>query len=320
MSKVIMTETKIKSIVSNIIEKINNDNFILENNNNKLNNIITKEIKLACNSEKLIYEGIGYDNYTHEVWYTDSEDSVDTSLITNPTKDETIISGVNVYSIFQRKNTPDANKFDNQDGNPLLYAFKEEKKWHFKSNKDKQKFIQLFEQIVDKFLQMYQTDITIVMPTGSHLNNMIAQTILNKDNNAHIINDLLRKLTIEEVWESIEAIDSPFRKKFGRTRNDWENACKDIQNAFVKMQRERNGKFTYHMLPTNKPYREYITQTLSCDEYSRGKYANEIYGHNILLLDDSISRGASIKNACDILNTFQPKSITVLTMFSKKKI
>ena len=103
MSKVIMTETKIKSIVSNIIEKINNDNFILENNNNKLNNIVIKEIKLACNSEKLIYEGIGYDNYTHEVWYTDSEDSVDTSLITNPTKDETIISGVNVYSIFQRK-------------------------------------------------------------------------------------------------------------------------------------------------------------------------------------------------------------------------
>ena len=103
MSKVIMTETKIKSIVSNIIEKINNDNFILENNNNKLNNIVIKEIKLACNSEKLIYEGIGYDNYTHEVWYTDSEDSVDTSLITNPTTDETIISGVNVYSIFQRK-------------------------------------------------------------------------------------------------------------------------------------------------------------------------------------------------------------------------
>ena len=87
----------------------------------------------------------------------------------------------------------------------------------------------------------------------------------------------------------------------------------------TKMKQLRNGKFTYHFLPINKPYREYITKSLACDEFSRGKYAKEIYQHNILLLDDSISRGQTIKNACDILNSFQPKSITVLTMFSKRK-
>ena len=93
----------------------------------------------------------------------------------------------------------------------------------------------------------------------------------------------------------------------------------DMKIAFEKMNKQRNGNFTYHLLPSNDEYRKYITKTLSCDEYSRGRYANEIYDHNILLLDDSISEGASIKNACDILMSFQPKSITVLTMFSKKK-
>ena len=168
-------------------------------------------------------------------------------------------------------------------------------------------------------MQTYQTDITVVMPSGSQLNNMIAQAIKRKDKHSFIINDLLRKLTTNEVWESLDALDSPFRKRFGQTRYEWDKTCADMKDAFRKMDKQRNGKFTYHLLPKNDEYRKYITLTLSCDEYSRGKYADKLYNHNILLLDDSISEGATIKNACDILNTFQPKSITVLTMFSKKK-
>ena len=66
-----------------------------------------------------------------------------------------------------------------------------------------------------------------------------------------------------------------------------------------------------------KRIQDYALEEIMGDRF--GKYAKEIYQHNILLLDDSISRGQTIKNACDILNSFQPKSITVLTMFSKRK-
>ena len=316
--KTILNESKLKKIVSNVIKWYEGN--MTETKMDNLDYIIDNEIKLSKNSEVLLYEGMKYDNYTREVWYSDTEDSVDTSIENNPSlESKEIYPGVNVYSIFQRKDTPDADFLDNKDGNPLLYAFKGELGWHFKTNRDRNMFLSLFEKIVDKFLQTYKTDITVVMPTGSSLNNMIAQTIKRKDKNSFIINDLLRKLTISEVWESLDALDSPFRKRFGRTREDWKSACADMKIAFEKMNKQRNGNFTYHLLPSNDEYRKYITKTLSCDEYSRGRYANEIYDHNILLLDDSISEGASIKNACDILMSFQPKSITVLTMFSKKK-
>lgn len=277
-------------------------------------------VEEAVSMPQSIYEGIKYDVYKREVEYSDSEDSVNTSIEDNPTVDT--IDGypeVQVWSIFQRKDTPDVDGFDNQDGNPLLYAFKGENNWHFKTNKDRNKFIYLFEHITSKFLDQCKADITIVVPSGGTLNSMIAGTIKRQRKDAKIINNLLRKLTISEVWETIDELDSPFRQKFGKTRHEWEIASKDIKDSFRKMQKYRDGKFTYHFLPTNEPYREYITQSLVCDEWSRGRYAGDIYKHDILLLDDSISRGQTLKNACEILKTFEPRSITVLTMFSKKK-
>ena len=92
-----------------------------------MDSLIQKEIRLSTNSEVLLFEGIGYDNYTREVWYSEVEDSVDTSLENNPSLETNeLYPGVNVYSIFQRKDTHNADYFDNKDGNPLLYAFKEE--------------------------------------------------------------------------------------------------------------------------------------------------------------------------------------------------
>ena len=313
-----ISEEKIKKIVSNILEKTKELNE--SQTNSLINSIVKKEVSSALISEKDLFEGIKYDVYTRTVEYSPIENNVNTSIQDNPSVDITeIYPNVQVWSIFQRKNTPGLIGYDNKDGNPLLYAFKGEDGWKFKTQKDKNKFIYLFEQLVKKFLATHNSDITVVIPSGSPVNMLIANTIKQYKKDTNIVNDLLRKLTVEEVWENIDALDSPFRKKFGRTRHDYEDAMNDMKKAFNKMKQLRNGKFTYHFLPINKPYREYITQSLACDEFSRGKYAKEIYQHNILLLDDSISRGQTIKNACDILNSFQPKSITVLTMFSKRK-
>ena len=254
-----ITESKIKQIITNVIKKYD-DKIIQEDNNHKLDSLIQNEIRLSTNSEVLLFEGIGYDNYTREVWYSEVEDSVDTSLENNPSLETNeLYPGVNVYSIFQRKDTPNADYFDNKDGNPLLYAFKEELGWHFKTLRDRSRFLSLFEQIINKFLQTYQTDITVVMPSGSQLNNMIAQAIKRKDKHSFIINDLLRKLTTNEVWESLDALDSPFRKRFGQTRYEWDKTCADMKDAFRKMGKQRNDKFTYHLLPKNDEYRKYIT-------------------------------------------------------------
>lgn len=313
-----ISENKIKQIIINILNKINNNLLNKSISDLDIDKLVKNEFKLL-NNNMPIFEGIKYNIHTREVEYSDSEESVNTSVKDNPTVDTSIIPGIEVWSIFQRKNTPYIRYTDNKDGNPLLYAFKNEDNWHFKSEKDKKKFITLFEKIAKKFLQNYQSDITIVMPSGSILNMFITNIILRYNKKTNIVTDLLRKLTVDEVWETLDNFDSPFRKKFGKTQKSWDDTLVDMNLAFEKMRKMRNGKFTYHFLPSNKPYREYITKSLACDDYSRGKCADKLYNHNILLIDDSISRGNSIKEACSILNTFQPKSITVLTMFSKKK-
>ena len=55
---------------------------------------------------------------------------------------------------------------------------------------------------------------------------------------------------------------------------------------------------------------------LSPDRYA--KDSKIINGQDILIIDDTISRGQSIKEACQImLESYAPKSITVLTLLSK---
>ena len=59
--------------------------------------------------------------------------------------------------------------------------------------------IYLFEQIVKKFLATHNSDITVVIPSGSSVNTLIADTIKRYKKDTSIVNDLLRKLTVEEV-------------------------------------------------------------------------------------------------------------------------
>ena len=172
-----ISEEKIKKIVSNILEKTKELNE--SQTNSLINSIVKKEISSALISEKDLFEGIKYDVYTRTVEYSPIENNVNTSIQDNPTVDITeIYPNVQVWSIFQRKNTPGLIGYDNKDGNPLLYAFKGEDGWKFKTQKDKNKFIYLFEQIVKKFLATHNSDITVVIPSGSPVNNLTCLAVL----------------------------------------------------------------------------------------------------------------------------------------------
>ena len=140
-----ISEEKIKKIVSNILEKTKELNE--SKTNSLINSIVKKEISSALISEKDLFEGIKYDVYTRTVEYSPIENNVNTSIQDNPTVDITeIYPNVQVWSIFQRKNTPGLIGYDNKDGNPLLYAFKGEDGWKFKTQKDKNKFPKILKQ------------------------------------------------------------------------------------------------------------------------------------------------------------------------------
>lgn len=283
----------------------------------KINEIVKRAVKEVMEEQYLpLCEGIDYNTYNNTVKFTNEhEDNVDTSIAANPSLDERIVGGVKVWSIFRRKHSP-FNDIEKLDGNPLLYALKNIDGWRFVSSANREAFNKRIEAVVDKFLTLYQAGITVIIPSGSGVNEMLADMIKSKAPQSVVIGDVMRKLSCDEVWGELSQLGSPFRKQFARTPAQWRQTTLEMADALAKMRKLRGGYFTYHLTP--KKYRDAITVTLAKDDTTCARYVPQLYNKNILIIDDSISRGATIKNACDIINDFSPSSITVLTLFSKK--
>ena len=93
--------------------------------------------------ERVLNEGIDFDPMTRTVSFNPThEDNVDTSVEHNPTIDNEIVPGIDVWSIFKRK------RGNALDDNPLVYALKNEGGWHFRSQEDAEAIEKQFHLIV----------------------------------------------------------------------------------------------------------------------------------------------------------------------------
>ena len=259
---------------------------------------------------KQLFEGIDFDNETLSVSYNPShEENVDTSIENNPSKDDTIVPGVSVWSIFKRK------KGLRGDGNPLIYALKGENGWHFRSEEDKIAIERQFDIIAEKFSTIHPIGVTIIIPSGSELNEHIAGIVMSKSKNAEVINGIICKLTTEEVDRIVlEDMNSTFRKHYGEKFNA---AYQTLCGYLDEMDEKRNGAFSRHLV-LDKEMRNVLDVTLKLSTDRFAEFANKINGQDILIVDDTISRGQTIKEACNIMmESYAPKSITVLTLLSK---
>ena len=277
------------------------------------NIIIPKETirrALGESLERVLGEGIDFDYYTKEVSYNPShEENVDTSVEDNPTMDGGLINGINVWSIFKRR------KRNQGDGNPLIYALKGEEGWHFKSNEDAMAVEKQFDMIATKFAKLYPIGVTVIVPSGSALNKHIAEVVMSKSQNANLIEGAICKLTTEEVYDIVMADDSEFRRFYGPSK--FNAAFRRLLVYFEKMNKERDGTFSRHMV-RDQQMRNILNRTLKTSKERYAEFANVINGEDILIIDDTISRGQTIKEACDIMmESYNPKSITVLTLLSK---
>ena len=268
--------------------------------------LIDKSVEKVLN--RVLNEGIDFDPETKTVSYNPShEDNVDTSLENDPTSDEEIVPGVQVWSIFKRK------RGLRGDGNPLVYALKGEG-WTFRSEKDREAIEKQFDAIATKFAKMYPVGVTILMPSGNELNNHIADVILSKSKNAELINGVICKLTTEEVDEIVLDFKSKFREHY---KKEFNTKYYELGTYLDLMDKERNGYFSRHLIK-NKEMRDVLDFTFKVSEDRFAEFANKINGQNILIIDDTISRGQSIKEACKIMmESYAPKTITVLTLLSK---
>lgn len=257
-----------------------------------------------------INEGIDVDMEQLAVSYNPShEENVETSEATNPT----ILNGkyypnVNVWSIFKRK-------FGcRNDGNPLVYALKGENGWHFATEQDKTAIYRQIELIAKKFFSMYQYPVTIMLPTQGPLNTYMVELAKKYCKGIVVIDNLMVKLEVSEVREMILLPNSLFRKKFS-TRDSFLKALDIFDENTDKM---ADGIYRSHLMK-NQAIRSVIDQTFKIEERHAAKYIEAINGKDVLLLDDNVGHGSTIKTACkEMLSYYKPKSITVLTLFSEK--
>lgn len=275
-----------------------------------LDEIISKAIKkFTAKKSKPITEGIDIDYDELTVAYNPShQNNVDTSLEHNPTISTEYGDGIAVYSLLMRKGD------SVMDGNPLLYAFKNENGWTFRSDADRDAILKQVDLIAKKFADMYPLGFTVLIPSGNHLNRMIGEIVRKKGNGVIIVDDVLTKVTTEEIMDIVMEKNSPFHAYY---RNNMESALRQLKTYLNKMDAEKNGYFTRHYVRDPK-MRDVLNKTLKLSGDAVARYSKSIDGKDVLLIDDSISRGQTIKEACSILlENYEPKSITVLTLFSK---
>lgn len=200
------------------------------------------------------------------------------------------------------------------DGNPLIYALKGEGGWTFKSDDDRNAIEQQFETIASKFAKMYPNGVTILMPSGNELNNHIAEIVLSQSKNAELIEGVICKITTQEVDKIVLDFNSKFREYY---KDNFNEAYYELCRYLDEMDKHRNGYFSRHLV-TNNQMRDILDFTLKTSDDRFAEFANKINGQDILIIDDTISRGQSIKEACKIMmDSYAPKSITVLTLLSK---
>lgn len=268
---------------------------------------LSKMISESIN--KILNEGIDFDPQTKTVSYNPShEENVDTSIENNPSMDGNIVPNVEVWSIFKRK------KGLRGDGNPLVYALKGEGGWRFRTQNDKNQIMKQFDAIATKFANIYPIGVTILLPSGNELNQHIAEVVMSKSKNADIINGVICKITTEEVDKIVLDFNSKFRKYY---KDNFNEAYYELCRYLDEMDKLRDGYFSRHLITNNK-MRDILDFTLKVSDDRFAEFANKINGQDILIIDDTISRGQTIKEACHIMSeSYAPKSITVLTLLSK---
>ena len=168
--------------------------------------------------------------------------------------------------------------------------------------------------IASKFASMYQIGLTILIPSGNDLNNRIAEVIISKSKDVEIIEGVICRMTTEEVDDIVLDFNSKFREFY---KDNFNEAYYELGRYLDEMEKQRNGLFSRHLIK-NKEMRDVLDFTLKLSKDRFAEFANKINGQDILIIDDTISRGQSIKQVCKIISeSYAPKSITVLTLLSK---
>lgn len=216
--------------------------------------------------------------------------------------------GWNVISIFKR--TQLQNERSDVDGNPFIYALKGLHNYSFDiTNEDAYKYMKRFLKNCSKIDKVYDTIITV--PSGHDINNRFMKSLASIIHAKYKIEKWFIKSKIEFAEESIDydAICNDYKYQ-----HQIDYVFEQLYAALSKME---GGYFKSKQCP--KEYVKYVKDIVTFDKSKISDVAPMIDGKNVLILDDTISSGESISRcASNIIETFNPKKVTLVTLLSKK--
>lgn len=251
----------------------------------------------------MMFEGIVIDNENMTVKLDDSDRGIN---FNGPIYWETS-EGQEVISIFKRKKIE--NNIYDKDGNPFIYALKNIKGWKFDiSDTEIHKYLRKFISNCKQIQQKYDTIITI--PSGNFLNKRFMRSLANSINAKYQIEDLITKIEMD-YDEPEDFINYNLIKK------DYPNNSREIEMELEKhLYKLNNQKKEFKAKDVKKKYLKYFNflSLNNCEDA-----AEKINDKNIIVLDDIFSSGATVSQAIEaIKQNYEPKSMTVITLLSKR--
>ncbi len=288
------------------------------------------ETQLGRHIGNHIVEGIDVirdeDKKTGKVIYNPKHDEgVNTDENDNPRKYKVdkiynIDPDIEVWSIFKRVKS--TNPLMN-DGLPLLLAMKDIVWKGFKWTIDEENLNKIYGQvdrIVRRLNKARKFDVAITTPTTNHLNKTILHRVNNLLNLPDKIVTPITKIKnseaeafIEQDKDKIPPEDYKDIMLIFKTKIYEDDPESDISLDDLK-------RFPFQIKYITPPrLRKYFAKMyeLNPTDAENIKMAERVNGKDVLVIDDTITSGASLSQYIDFIKLhFTPKSITVLTLFS----
>ena len=217
---------------------------------------------------------------------------VNTDISSNPTS--TIIHNISIHSIYKRVKT----RSNQWDGNPLIYALKNQKGYSL-SRTELKKFLYSFYYILNKLLHDKTYDLILVLPSSSNVAKGVSKRVSRCLAKKLVVQDIFEKQSIAEVIDKIDIDIVTNRSK-----------QKELKRQLSKLQKVDRDK-TFSMKNVPPKVREYFSPIKLQSKFDFTQYKN------ILIVDDLLATGNSIKSARDIIVKQNSKvNIEGLCLFS----
>ena len=229
---------------------------------------------------------------------------------------------IDVISIFKR--TPLAGKYKDIDGNPFIYALKNKEKreddWMFEiTNQEIYRYIHRFLEVCNSIDKQYDT--IIMVPSHHDINERFMRVIFNKVGAKDKVEDFFYKTTKADAYDS---------RDLGAIRDYCLKRCNQNKTKALELEEHILDRIdaSFDNMPgdyfkasrMDKEYIKFIKRVVTPNnKYTLDDASRLIRGKHVLILDDTLSTGATISSCVKNIKRFGPAKLQVITLLSNKR-